>query len=159
ANSHKVIRHLIDKSREAAAEQQLSMQCIQKVREETTSLPGLQLTTKNPDLIDGLRNDSEVGGATSWFWARPDAAGIVDVLFVEEAAQTSLATVLAVYKTAESIVILGDPRQLEQPIQGSHPDGVATSALDHVLEDHATIEADRGLFLEETWRLHPDICA
>lgn len=159
ANSHKVIRHLLDKSREAAAEQQLVIQCIQKVKDEPASLPGLQQTTKNPDFIDGLGNSCQVGGATGWFWARPDAAGIVDVLFVDEAAQMSLANVLAVSQAARSIVLLGDPRQLEQPIQGSHPDGVAASALDHVLGEHATIEADRGLFLEETWRLHPDICA
>ncbi|PDT73056.1 TM0106 family RecB-like putative nuclease [Bradyrhizobium sp. C9] len=159
ANSHKVIRHLLDKSREAAAEQRLPIQCIQKVKDDPTSLPGLQQTTENPDFIDGLSNDCQVGGATSWFWARPDASGIVDVLFVDEAAQMSLANVLAVSQAAESIVLLGDPRQLEQPIQGSHPDGVAVSALDHVLGEHATIEADHGLFLEETWRLHPDICS
>jgi uncharacterized protein len=70
----------------------------------------------------------------------------------------SLANVLAVSHAAKSIVMLGDPRQLEQPIQGSHPDGVAVSALDHILAGHATIEADRGLFLGETWRLHPEIC-
>lgn len=159
ANSHKVIRHLLDKSGEAAAEQGLTIQCIQKVKDEPASLPGLQQTAKNPDFIDGLGNGCQVGGATSWFWARPDAAGIVDVLFVDEAAQMSLANVLAVSQAAESIVLLGDPRQLEQPIQGSHPDGVATSALDHVLGEHATIEAGHGLFLGETWRLHPDICA
>ncbi|SED72625.1 TM0106 family RecB-like putative nuclease [Bradyrhizobium erythrophlei] len=159
ANSHKVIRHLLDKSREAAAEQRLPIQCIQKVKDDPTSLPGFQQTTENPDFIDGLSTGCQVGGATSWFWARPDATGIVDVLFVDEAAQMSLANVLAVSQAAESIVLLGDPRQLEQPIQGSHPDGVAVSALDHVLGEHATIEADRGLFLEETWRLHPDICS
>jgi predicted RecB family nuclease len=158
ANSHKVIRHLLDKSLEAAAEQLVAIQCLQKVSDEPASLPGLQLTTKNPEFIDGLANGSQVGGATGWFWARPDAAGIVDVLFVDEAAQMSLANVLAVSQAAESIVLLGDPRQLEQPLQGSHPDGVATSALDHLLGEHATIEASRGLFLEETWRLHPDIC-
>jgi uncharacterized protein len=80
-------------------------------------------------------------------------------LFIDEAAQMSLANVLAVSQAAESIVLLGDPRQLEQPIQGSHPDGVGVSALDHILGHHATIPADRGLFLEETWRLHPHICA
>ena len=141
ANSHKVIRHLLDKSREAANEQQLAIQCIQKITDEPISAPGLQQTDKNADFINGLGNGFQVGGATSWFWARPDAAGIVDVLFVDEAAQMSLASVLAVSQAAESIVLLGDPRQLEQPIQGSHPDGVATSALDQVLGEHATIEA------------------
>jgi superfamily I DNA and/or RNA helicase len=73
--------------------------------------------------------------------------------------QMSLADVLAVSQAAESIVLLGDPRQLEQPIQGSHPDGVGVSALDHILGPHATVPPERGLFLEETWRLHPLICA
>jgi uncharacterized protein len=44
-------------------------------------------------------------------------------------------------------------------MQGSHPEGTDVSALNHILGAHATIPADRGLFLEETWRLHPDICA
>jgi superfamily I DNA and/or RNA helicase len=83
----------------------------------------------------------------------------VDVLFVDEAAQMSLANVLAVSQGAKSVVLLGDPQQLEQPMQGSHPDGTNVSALDHLLGGHATIPADRGLFLDETWRLHPDICA
>lgn len=158
ANSHKVIRNLLDKTLEAAAETKLSIQCIQKVSDDQTSLPRLQFVKQNPEFIDGLSTTCQVGGATGWFWARPDAAGIVDVLFVDEAAQMSLANVLAVSQAAQSIVLLGDPRQLEQPIQGSHPDGVAVSALDHILGDHATIGADRGLFLEETWRMHPDIC-
>ena len=33
------------------------------------------------------------------------------------------------------------------------------SALDHILNGQHTIPADKGLFLEETWRLHPAICA
>ena len=67
----------------------------------------------------------------------------------------SLANVLAVSQAARSVVLLGDPRQLEQPIQGSHPDGVDVSSLDHILGPHATVPGDRGLFLPETWRLHP----
>src|SRR6202040_1251314 len=30
---------------------------------------------------------------------------------------------------------------------------------DHILSGARTIPADRGLFLRETWRLHPAICA
>src|SRR5205807_9147098 len=95
----------------------------------------------------------------AWLWARPDAFEALDVLFIDEAAQMSLANVLAVSQAAKTIVLLGDPRQLEQPMQGSHPEGTDVSALNHILGIHATIPADRGLFLEETWRLHPEICS
>jgi len=43
-------------------------------------------------------------------------------------------------------------------MQGSHPEGTDVSALDHILAGARTIAPDKGLFLEETWRLHPSIC-
>jgi uncharacterized protein len=54
--------------------------------------------------------------------------------------------------------MLGDPRQLEQPQQGSHPEGTEVSALEHLLQGHPTMPAEKGLFLAETWRLAPAIC-
>src|SRR6058998_2107498 len=92
-------------------------------------------------------------------WAREEFLEAVDVLFVDEAGQMSLANALAIAPCAKSLVLLGDPQQLEQPIQGSHPEGTAVSALEHVLRGARTIRPDRGLFLEETWRLPPAICA
>ena len=88
-----------------------------------------------------------------------DAADTLDVLFVDEAAQMSLANVLAVSPCAKTVVLIGDPQQLDQPMQGSHPEGTDVSALNHLLGGLQTIPADKGLFLAETWRLHPDICA
>lgn len=143
----------------AAAELGQPIRCIQKVSEDEDDRPNLRFTDDNADFLAGLGANCSVGGATGWFWARPDASRSVDVLFIDEAAQMSLANVLAVSQAAESIVLLGDPRQLEQPIQGSHPDGADVSALDHILGAHATVPPDRGLFLAETWRLHPSICA
>jgi superfamily I DNA and/or RNA helicase len=81
------------------------------------------------------------------------------VLFVDEAAQMSLANVLAVSQAARGLVLLGDPQQLDQPTQGSHPEGTDVSALTHILAGEKTIAEGQGLFLAETWRLHPDICA
>jgi uncharacterized protein len=86
-------------------------------------------------------------------------AGAVDVLFVDEAGQVSLANAIAVSAAATNLVVLGDPQQLDQPQQGSHPDGVDVSALRHLLGEHETIPRDRGIFLPETWRLAPSICA
>jgi len=160
ANSHKVIRNLLTEVISAAADAGLRLECVHKISEkENSSLPSLQLTKSNEEALDLLGATCSVGGGTSFFWSRTDAHLSVDVLFIDEAAQMSLADVLAVSQAAESIVLLGDPRQLEQPVQGSHPDGVAVSALDHILGAHATVQRDRGLFLAETWRLHPDICA
>src|SRR6202011_3174126 len=67
--------------------------------------------------------------------------------------------VLPITHAGTSLVLLGDPRQLEQPMQGSHPEGTDVSALDHLLGGAQTIHGEQGLFLEETWRLHPEICA
>jgi superfamily I DNA and/or RNA helicase len=158
-NSHKVIRNLLDEVVVASGDKALPTECIQKVSDKEDDLPGLRFTTDNATFLDALHSDCRIGGGTAWFWARPDAARSVDVLFVDEAAQMSLANVLAVSQAAQSIVLLGDPRQLEQPVQGSHPDGVDVSSLDHILGPQATVPADRGLFLAETWRLHPLICS
>ena len=97
--------------------------------------------------------------SANWLWSRPEALESVDVLFVDEAAQVSLANVLAVSHAAPSLVLLGDPRQLDQPTQGSHPDGTGVSAMEYLLNGRQTIGSEQGLFLGETWRLHPDICS
>jgi uncharacterized protein len=86
-------------------------------------------------------------------------AGAVDVLFVDEAGQMSLANVLASAGAAASLVLLGDPQQLDQPLQGAHPPGADRSGLAHLLGDAPTMPDTQGLFLETTWRLHPDLCA
>jgi predicted RecB family nuclease len=97
-------------------------------------------------------------GGTSWLWARPEFRDSADVLFIDEAGQMSLADVLAVSAGAKSLVLLGDPQQLEQPQQANHPPGTHASALEHLLGGAKTIPPERGLFLHQTRRLHPDIC-
>ena len=71
----------------------------------------------------------------------------------------SLANVLAISHAARSLILLGGPQQLEQPLKGSHPDGSAVSVLQHVLGDQKTMPDDAGLFLTETRRMHPALCA
>jgi superfamily I DNA and/or RNA helicase len=85
------------------------------------------------------------------------------VLLVDEAGQVSLANTVAVAPAARSLVLLGDPQQLDQPTQGSHPPGAERSALAHLLAgdrgQKATMPPHLGLFIEKTWRLHPRVCA
>ncbi len=157
AVSHKVVRNLLTSVVEAAAEQNTRVACLQKTDDPT--VPGIAVTDDNAAVLGALRRGQvRVAGGTAWLWAREEFFEVVDVLFVDEAGQMSLANVLAIAQCAKSLVLLGDPRQLEQPIQGSHPDGTAVSALEHVLHGAQTIADDRGLFLAESWRLPPEIC-
>lgn len=160
ANSHKVIRNLIDKVLDAAAEMNVDLCCIQKPKEMEPDQDRLVFAKDNDALLTALANGRcKVAGGTHFLWSRADAHNMVDVLVVDEAAQMSLANVVAVAQSAPRLILLGDPQQLDQPTQGTHPDGTGISSLEHVLGGEHTIAEDCGLFLEETWRLHPSICA
>lgn len=159
ANSHKVIRNLIDEVIKLADEKGIALHCCQKPDEPGDPRPRLSFAKRSEDLDAALGKTAQVGGGTAWHWAREEAFESADVLFVDEAAQMALADVLAVSQAAKTLVLIGDPQQLDQPRQGSHPDGTDVSALDHILAGEQTIASDKGLFLEQTWRLHPSICA
>jgi predicted RecB family nuclease len=157
AVSHKVIRKLLDETVKAA---DFPIAAIEKVREKSKTLnPSIMETTGNEPVLDALESGkARLAAGTAWLWARDEFERSIDVLFVDEAGQMSLADVLAVSQAAKRIVLLGDPQQLEQPLQGTHPPGVAVSALQHILGDAETIPPERGRFLAETWRLAPAIC-
>ena len=128
ANSHKVIRNVLDQVLKAVSEFGASVECLQKVSDAEPNMPRLQFTTDNAAFLTDIGKSCQVGGGTAWLWARADAFESVDTLFIDEAAQMSLANVLAVSQAAKSIVLLGDPQQLEQPVQGRHPEGTDVSA-------------------------------
>ncbi len=140
----------------------VDLTCLQKPEQGNKEAdgPNLIFVINTDDVLGKLaRSDAQVAGATHFFWAREDAFEAVDVLVVDEAGQMSLANVLAVSQAAQTVIMLGDPQQLEQPTQGTHPDGTGVSALDDLLAGRQTIEPSQGLFLGTTYRLHPDICA
>ena len=91
-------------------------------------------------------------------FARPELRGCRDVLFIDEAGQVSLGNLVAMATAAKSLVLVGDQMQLAQPIQGAHPRESGRSGLDHLLEGHAVVPPERGIFLSKTWRMHPDLC-
>ncbi|HKF84836.1 MAG TPA: TM0106 family RecB-like putative nuclease, partial [Candidatus Limnocylindrales bacterium] len=163
ANSHKVIGNLLEKVATEARDLGVPVRIGQKPksREAPTCRDAIPVED-NAEVAAALRGDRlDVVGAVTWTWVRAEMASpapVLDVLVVDEAGQMSLANVLACAPAARSIVLLGDPQQLDQPTQGSHPPGAERSALAHLLDGRATIPGTDGLFLEETWRLHPDVC-
>ena len=160
AVSHKVIRHLLEESCKVAREEGLALHCVQKVGKVRDPDHGsIEEVTSNSAAAQAMKvGEVSVFAGTAWLWARPELAEGLDVLFVDEAGQMSLSNVLAVSSAARNLVLLGDPQQLEQPQQGSHPEGTDLSALEHILAGHKTMPERQGLFLEKTYRLHPHIC-
>jgi uncharacterized protein len=158
--SHKVILNLLDMVKKVAAELGQEVRCVQKVTTKSDTPLTIEEVTDNDEAISRLKEGrARVLGGTQWLWARPEAFALVDVLFVDEAGQMSLANVLATSQAARSVVLLGDPQQLEQPQQGTHPEGADLSALEHMLQGHKTMPTEWGIFLPETWRLAPSLCA
>ncbi|MBI2780899.1 MAG: TM0106 family RecB-like putative nuclease [Chloroflexi bacterium] len=163
ANSHKVVGNALDKIDEVAreADPPVPVRIGQKPgQDEEPSSRVARPLASNAHAREALvTRELDVVGGTAWLWSRLDMEETVDVLFVDEAGQFSLANAIAVSTAAKSLVLLGDPQQLEQPLQGSHPPGAERSALGHVLGDAPVISEKAGLFLKDTWRLHPDIAA
>jgi uncharacterized protein len=55
-------------------------------------------------------------------------------------------------------MLLGDPQQLPQVTQGTHPEPVDQSALGWLVDGHHTLPPERGYFLDCSYRMHPDVC-
>ncbi len=161
--SHKVIGNLLQAVLEAAApgQEDVDIRAIQKGDPGQVLADDRVVAAAKAEIVRAALDNGQanVAAGTTWLWASDKMSEAVDVLFVDEAGQISLANVIATSTATRSIVLLGDPQQLNQPMQGSHPPGADRSALAHVLDGAATIDADRGLFLERTWRLHPALCA
>ena len=158
ANSHKVIRNLLDMAVEAASEEDVDIKIIQKVSGKPNREPAdpIQETNTNNTVLTQLAmGTANVAAGTAWLWSRTEFNETVDVLIVDEAGQMSLANALAISQGAKNLVLLGDPQQLQQPQQASHPDGTEVSALKHLLGGSKTIPDDRGIFIAETRRPSP----
>jgi len=99
-------------------------------------------------------------GGTAWDFANAGRVprGALDLLVVEEAGQYSLANTIAVASAARNLLLLGDPQQLPQVSQGTHPEPVDHSALGWLVDGHHTLPPERGYFLEFSYRMHPDVC-
>lgn len=159
ALSHRAITNLLDAVMAADDADAHMVRAVQKADSGSGSAHTRVVRTESNDDVESALADGTANliAGTPWLFARPDVH--VDTLVVDEAGQLSLANTVVAATAADSLILLGDPQQLAQPAQGVHPDGAGASALEHVLGEHDTIPAERGLFLDVTWRMHPAVCA
>lgn len=158
SNSHKAINNLLKKVEEVATEAGVRFRGAKKVSgDEDTQLNGtlIEDVRTNEEMADG---PFQLLAGTAWLFSRPEFDQTLDYLFVDEAGQVALANLIAMGTSARNLVLLGDQMQLGQPVQGVHPGHSGESSLEYLLQGQATIPADWGVFLERTWRMHPDVC-
>ena len=161
ANGHKTIINLLDSISEQAESQGINDANLIKVgvssEEEILKSGKVKHIGKSSDGLESSGSGPVVIGATSWMFCRPEWEGNLDYIFVDEAGQFSLANAVGVGMSAANLVLIGDQMQLAQPLQGNHPGESGKSALEYYLNGLATIPEDCGIFLDTTWRMHPDV--
>ncbi len=157
AVSHKVISNLARATIKLGAERGVLVKFVHKVNDRSEDLPDeIVEVDKSEKAIQAL-NEGKIVCGTAWLWAEDNSRGTLDYLFVDEAGQMSLSQVLAASRAAKNLILLGDPQQLEQPQRGAHPEGSDVAALSFILNGHLTMPEGKGLFLDVTRRLHPEV--
>ena len=114
------------------------------------------------DVAAGLQSaEGFVVGGTAWAFANANTVprASLDLLVIDEAGQFSLANTIAASVAAKRLLLLGDPQQLPQVSQGTHPEPVDVSTLGWLSEGHDVLPAAFGYFLDTSWRMHPALCA
>ncbi len=157
SNSHKAINNLLSHVEKVASQRGFGFQGVKKSTKDESMFNGryIQDVFSNED---ALNMEWQLIAGTAWLFSDPRADKMLDFLFVDEAGQVALANLIAMGTSARNIVLLGDQMQLGQPIQGIHPGRSGESSLDYLLNGMATIPPEQGIFLNTTWRMHPDVC-
>lgn len=159
SNSHKAIVNLLHAVECAALERGVTFKGAKKqgAGDDSDRVNG-QFVVDVESTKEILEGKYQLIAGTAWLFSEPALDRMLDYLFIDEAGQVSLANVVAVGVSARNLVLLGDQMQLGQPTQGKHPGQSGLSTLEYLLEGQSTVSPDRGIFLDITWRMHPDIC-
>ncbi|MEO9097958.1 MAG: TM0106 family RecB-like putative nuclease, partial [Candidatus Baltobacteraceae bacterium] len=163
AQAHKAIHNLLHEIEVVACERNVTVRGMHKHSGQNADSP--YVSRLNEPLIRSLDSNSEAEGGdynlisgNGWLFARLEMVGRLDYLVIDEAGQTSLADSIAVAPSARNVILLGDPMQLAQVSQGMHACGAERSVLQHLLGDAATVAENRGVLLDTSYRMQPEIC-
>ncbi|SDG75819.1 TM0106 family RecB-like putative nuclease [Microbacterium pygmaeum] len=160
AQSHAVVEHMLGRIVAAG----VAPAQVGKAPKDPTA-PGIPYTAIAKNGMAGFTAEHAasgfVVGGTAWDFAHEARIPrqSLDLLVIDEAGQFSLASTIAVSLAAPRLLLLGDPQQLPQVSQGTHPEPVDTSALGWVMDGSDVVPPEFGYFLARTWRMHPEVAA
>lgn len=164
AQSHKVVEHVL----EGVVGAGLDPTLVGKAPSSEAGVGGyaeLAFTelgrTEHQQFAEEHATTGYVLGGTAWDFTnlRRVARKQLDLLVIDEAGQFSLAATIAVGMSARNLLLLGDPQQLPQVSQGTHPAPVDESALGAIIQGHDVMPEELGYFLAESRRMDAAVTA
>ncbi|MDX2376045.1 TM0106 family RecB-like putative nuclease [Microbacterium sp. LRZ72] len=159
AQSHAVVEHMLGRIVDAGVP---GSRVGKALKQEPASPPPFTVLPKS-DGIPGFAAEQAPGGyvvgGTAWDFSHAVRVppGSLDLLVIDEAGQFSLAATIAVAPAASRLLLLGDPQQLPQVSQGTHPEPVDDSALGWLMDGNAVLPDAYGVFLPDSRRMHPAV--
>lgn len=158
ANSHKAIHTLLDMVEEIAQQSTIGFEGVKKSSAGNPESAYNGTFIHSQDKSEDISLTASLLAGSAWLFAHERFDQHLDYLVIDEAGQVSVANVIAMGTAARNIVLVGDQMQLGQPIQGVHPGDAGLSVLDFLLGNQSTVAPERGIFLNQTRRLHPKVC-
>lgn len=157
AQSHAVVENFLDKLAELGVPKNQLTKASSRSRKEDPDAPWAWSGSDHE--AQPMGTPGVAFGGTAWAFANKDAVP-VDLMVIDEAGQFSLAHTLAAAAQARTLLLLGDPQQLPQVSQGTHPQPVDQAALGWLMRDHAgVLPTELGFFLDTSWRMHSALTA
>jgi uncharacterized protein len=155
AQSHAVVEHMLDRVIDAG----VPAARVGKAPKDDTVAVRFTPVAKNGvgAFVDEHAGVGVVVGGTAWDFSHDGRfpRRSLDLLVIDEAGQFSLASTVAVSVATQRLLLLGDPQQLPQVSQGTHPEPVDTSSLGWIMDGSAVMPDAFGYFLPESRRMHP----
>lgn len=161
AQSHAVVEHMLDRIVAAG----VPPQRVAKAPKDPAAAGELSFTPIPKNGMAAFTAEQAasgfVVGGTAWDFSHEGRIprGSLDLLVIDEAGQFSLASTIAVSLASPRLLLLGDPQQLPQVSQGTHPEPVDTSALGWVMDGADVVPPEYGYFLARSWRMHPAVAS
>jgi len=172
ANNHTILRQIGNSIYNELIEQNVGGKIFQKLTEGRKELLLQQLASgqhveyeKNTNFKGTADNLSEVTIGTTFFISDKLKRSWFDYLIIEEAGQVTLVDTLLVSASVKKqapghfggIILVGDHKQLLTPIKSTKHEGAEISGLEYFV-DSDIVSDKKGVFIEQTRRMHPTIC-
>ena len=160
ANSHLAIDNLLVKTSEIARARDWPMSIAKfqskTTREEREMFSANQIQVINNNTFHRLH---DVYGGTVFAFSHPRFEGLLDLLVIDEASQVPLANLLSMARCTRNLLLVGDQQQLPQPVVAEHPGKSGLSCLSFATAGEEVIPDTKGLFLNTSWRMPPNLCS